>query len=58
MKGAVAAVAFVLAVSSTLVSTHAYAHPHGWIDLSVRLITNDEGMLTVADGPLLQLGRL
>ena len=46
MKDAVAAVAFVLAVSSTLVSTHAYAHPHGWIDLSVRLITNDEGMLT------------
>lgn len=46
MKGAVAAIAFVLAVSSTLASPPAYAHPHGWIDLSVRLITNDEGMVS------------
>lgn len=39
-------VAFVLAMSSFLISTNAHAHPHGWIDLSVRVITDDQGLVS------------
>lgn len=46
MKGGVAAVALVLAASGSLFTSDAYAHPHGWIDLSVRVITDDQGMVT------------
>jgi len=46
MRGAGIAVAFVLAGSSLLVSPDARAHPHGWIDVSVRIITDDQGMVS------------
>nr|WP_279629857.1 DUF1007 family protein [Halomonas andesensis] len=36
----------VVAVCSMLGSGLVMAHPHGWIDLSVRVITNDEGVAT------------
>tara|TARA_R110002012_G_scaffold182942_3_gene349309 strand:- start:30 stop:689 length:660 start_codon:yes stop_codon:yes gene_type:complete len=39
-------VAFVLAMSSFLISPNAHAHPHGWIDLSVRVITDDQGLVS------------
>lgn len=35
-----------LVVGSLLVSPLAMAHPHGWIDMSVRVITNDDGAVT------------
>ncbi|KAE8439656.1 MULTISPECIES: DUF1007 family protein [Halomonadaceae] len=35
-----------LLVGSLLVSSMAQAHPHGWIDMSVRVITNDVGAVT------------
>lgn len=31
---------------SLTISTSVSAHPHGWIDLSVRVITNDEGVVS------------
>ena len=46
MKVAAVAVTLVLAASSSLISPHAYAHPHGWIDLSVRVITDDKGVVS------------
>ena len=39
-------VAFVLAMSSFLISPNTHAHPHGWIDLSVRVITDDQGLVS------------
>jgi ABC-type uncharacterized transport system substrate-binding protein len=33
-------------MSGFLVSPEARAHPHGWIDLSVRILTDDQGMVT------------
>tara|TARA_R110002051_G_scaffold7566_1_gene33917 strand:- start:2 stop:622 length:621 start_codon:yes stop_codon:yes gene_type:complete len=33
-------------MSSVLVSPDAHAHPHGWIDLSVRVITDDQGVVS------------
>ncbi len=39
-------VAFVLAMSTFIVSPEAQAHPHGWIDLSVRVITDDQGVVS------------
>ena len=35
-----------LVVGSLLASPLAMAHPHGWIDMSVRVITNDDGAVT------------
>ena len=35
-----------LVVGSLLDSPLAMAHPHGWIDMSVRVITNDDGAVT------------
>lgn len=35
-----------LLVGSLLTSSMAQAHPHGWIDMSVRVITNDDGAVT------------
>lgn len=35
-----------LVVGSLLASHLAMAHPHGWIDMSVRVITNDDGAVT------------
>ena len=35
-----------LVVGSLLASALAMAHPHGWIDMSVRVITNDDGAVT------------
>lgn len=35
-----------VSMASVLVSANAHAHPHGWIDLSVRVITDDEGMVS------------
>ncbi|PKG48551.1 MULTISPECIES: DUF1007 family protein [Halomonadaceae] len=46
MRAAGIAVAFFLAGSSLLVSPDARAHPHGWIDVSVRIITDDQGMVS------------
>ncbi|RBI68006.1 DUF1007 domain-containing protein [Vreelandella sulfidaeris] len=46
MKATSITVAFVLAMSSFLISTNAHAHPHGWIDLSVRVITDDQGLVS------------
>ena len=39
-------VVLAIGVGSTLNSSPVLAHPHGWIDLSVRVITNDEGVAT------------
>lgn len=39
-------VVLAIGVCSTLNSSLVLAHPHGWIDLSVRVITNDEGIAT------------
>tara|TARA_R100001015_G_scaffold6540_1_gene2554 strand:+ start:1954 stop:2580 length:627 start_codon:yes stop_codon:yes gene_type:complete len=34
-------------VAGSLLASHlAMAHPHGWIDMSVRVITNDDGAVT------------
>lgn len=38
--------AITLGVVSALGSSAVMAHPHGWIDLSVRVITDDEGVAT------------
>ncbi|WP_447043281.1 DUF1007 family protein [Vreelandella sp. H-I2] len=46
MREASITVAFVLAMSSFLISPNAHAHPHGWIDLSVRVITDDQGLVS------------
>ncbi|MGO1394312.1 MAG: DUF1007 family protein [Halomonas sp.] len=46
MRLACTAVACVLGISSLLASHDARAHPHGWIDLSVRVITDDEGVVS------------
>ncbi|MBT2773768.1 DUF1007 family protein [Halomonas sp. ISL-60] len=46
MKWAGSAVAVLLTMSSLLVSPYARAHPHGWIDLSVRVITDDQGVVS------------
>ena len=46
MKWAGSAVAVCLGMSSLVVSPDARAHPHGWIDLSVRVITDDQGMVS------------
>lgn len=35
-----------LGMGSLVLSTQVSAHPHGWIDLSVRVITNDEGVVS------------
>ena len=35
-----------LVVGSLLASPLAMAHPHGWLDMSVRVITNDDGAVT------------
>ncbi|MEC9294630.1 MULTISPECIES: DUF1007 family protein [Halomonadaceae] len=35
-----------MVVGSLLASPLAMAHPHGWIDMSVRVITNDDGAVT------------
>ncbi|MDQ7730849.1 DUF1007 family protein [Halomonas sp. SpR8] len=42
MKWAGSAVAVFLVMCSFVVSPDARAHPHGWIDLSVRVITDDQ----------------
>ncbi|CEP34684.1 MULTISPECIES: DUF1007 family protein [unclassified Halomonas] len=46
MKWAGSVVAVCLGMSSVLVSPGAHAHPHGWIDLSVRVITDDQGVVS------------
>ena len=46
MKWAGSVVAVCLGMSSVLVSPDAHAHPHGWIDLSVRVITDDQGVVS------------
>lgn len=46
MKWSASAVAFFWGMSSFLVSPDAHAHPHGWIDLSMRVITNDQGLVS------------
>lgn len=46
MRLACTAVACVLGISSLLASHDARAHPHGWIDLSVRVITDDGGVVS------------
>lgn len=46
MKRAGCAIALCLATSSLVVSPAARAHPHGWIDLSVRVITDDQGVMS------------
>ncbi|KKN96419.1 hypothetical protein LCGC14_0167270 [marine sediment metagenome] len=35
-----------VSMASLLGSTNVHAHPHGWIDLSVRVITDDEGVVS------------
>lgn len=46
MKWAGSAVVVFWGMSSFLVSPDAHAHPHGWIDLSVRVIIDDQGMVS------------
>ncbi len=46
MRGVRFAVAATWAVCGLLLSPNANAHPHGWIDLSVRVITDDQGVVT------------
>ncbi|NYS78974.1 MULTISPECIES: DUF1007 family protein [Halomonadaceae] len=46
MKWAGSVVAVCFGMSSVLVSPDAHAHPHGWIDLSVRVITDDQGVVS------------
>ncbi|HSP32049.1 MAG TPA: DUF1007 family protein [Halomonas sp.] len=48
MRGVGKSATLVLAVSmvSLAVSPNVNAHPHGWIDLSVRVITDDQGMVS------------
>lgn len=43
MRLAHAAMALGMGVSGLAVSADALAHPHGWIDLSVRVMTDDQG---------------
>ncbi|WP_411537027.1 DUF1007 family protein [Halomonas sp. 7T] len=38
--------AFVLGLTGLLISPGVLAHPHGWIDLNVRVITDDEGVVS------------
>lgn len=44
--GVSATLALIVGMGSMLIGTNANAHPHGWIDLSVRVITNDEGVVS------------
>ena len=37
---------FAVSMSSLVISPNVSAHPHGWIDLSVRVITDDEGVVS------------
>lgn len=46
MKGGSIAAASTLAVTSFLVSPDISAHPHGWIDLSVRVIMDEQGVVS------------
>tara|TARA_R110002012_G_scaffold29142_4_gene90335 strand:+ start:407 stop:1066 length:660 start_codon:yes stop_codon:yes gene_type:complete len=46
MRKGIIPVMLVLGVMSFLASSVAQAHPHGWIDLSVRIITDDEGRVS------------
>lgn len=39
-------VALAMGIASVLASSFAVAHPHGWIDLSVRIITDSQGVAT------------
>ncbi|UYO75526.1 DUF1007 family protein [Halomonas qinghailakensis] len=39
-------VVLAVGVSGALSSSPVMAHPHGWVDLSVRVITNNEGIAT------------
>ncbi|MCL5426976.1 MAG: DUF1007 family protein [Gammaproteobacteria bacterium] len=43
-KSAILAVA--VSVGSLAISPNASAHPHGWIDLGVRVITDDDGVVS------------
>lgn len=38
--------ALTVSIASLILSPNVNAHPHGWIDLSVRIITDDDGVVT------------
>ncbi|TVP51524.1 MAG: DUF1007 family protein [Halomonas sp.] len=41
-----ATLVLVLGMGSLLISPNVSAHPHGWIDLSVRVMTDDDGVVS------------
>lgn len=46
MKKLVCVQAFIALLVGVLLSPQASAHPHGWIDLSVRVLTDDNGVVS------------
>lgn len=41
-----AIIALGVGMGGMLIGANANAHPHGWIDISIRVITNDEGVVS------------